>query len=199
MYKGKLFVISGPSGVGKTTICKALCQKIPDLKWSVSTTTRPRRRGEINGKDYYFVSEEQFSAQIEQDAFIEYAKVHDYYYGTSKENVEKTLVSGQHILVEIDVQGAYKIKQKQTYSPILFFIAPPDMESLKRRLLHRNSDSEAIIQKRLENAIAELEKADFYDKKIINISLEQSIVDIYDIMQNAIGEKDDTNTHGRND
>ena len=148
---GNLFVLSGPSGVGKTSICKQLCTNIESLNWSVSTTTRPQRKGETNGKDYHFVSKEDFLKKLDQGYFVEYAQVHDNFYGTSKETLVNGLKEGYNYLIEIDVQGARKIKENIKSDCTFIFITPPDFETLRDRLINRKSETTQVIEKRLKN------------------------------------------------
>lgn len=181
--RGKIVVLSGPSGVGKTTICKALCQRIPHLRWSVSWTTRAKRMDETEGKDYHFVSKEEFLQAIAQDGFLEYALVHDNYYGTPKKELEAVLDAGDHCLLEIDVQGGRNIQKQTQYESVLLFIAPPNLQTLGQRLEGRNTDSLTVIEKRLKNAKKELEEAKFYNHIVINHDLEKTIAEIQTILE----------------
>lgn len=185
LYPGKLFVISGPSGVGKTTICKTLCATIPHLLWSVSATTRPKREGEISGQDYHFLTLEEFKTKITNHEFLEYAEVHNHFYGTLKAPIINALSIGHHYLLEIDVQGAYNVKQVYPQS-ILIFIAPPSFETLRQRLIDRNLDSLDVIERRIQNAKKELASATFYDHQVCNATLEECIMQITTIMHHAI-------------
>ena len=186
LMTGYLFVLSGPSGVGKTSICKQLCSNIESLNWSVSTTTRPQREGEINGKDYHFVSREEFLEKLEQNYFIEHAKVHDNFYGTSKETLLNGLKEGNNYLIEIDVQGARKIKENIGKNCTFIFITPPNFETLRDRLINRKSENSQVIKKRLKNAMKELEESDFYNHIIPNVELEKTIEKIEKIIIDTI-------------
>ncbi len=183
--KGKLFVISGPSGVGKTTICNTVCQNVPKLFWSVSVTTRTKREGEIEGQNYYFVTIEEFEKRIVNQEFLEYASVHDNYYGTLRKPVEEGLQKGNHYLLEIDVQGGQNVKRAKPDS-ILIFITPPSIETLRQRLIDRNRDSLTVIEKRIKNAMKELESKSFYDFIVVNENLEQTIHEVQKIMEKTI-------------
>ncbi len=181
--KGKIFVISGPSGVGKTTICKELCSHFSSLKWSVSCTTRPKRDRETEGQDYYFLSKEEFLERIQNNGFIEYAMVHENYYGTPKKEIEECLLKGYDCLLEIDVQGGHKVKQESQYPSVLIFIAPPDMQELLKRLKDRKSDTEETIAKRIKNAQNEMKESGFYDHIVVNENLDKAIEDVKDIVE----------------
>ena len=165
--KGIIYVLSAPSGAGKTTLCKELLAALPELQLSVSYTTRPIRSGEQDGVDYHFVDEDRFRAMIDEGAFAEWARVHDNYYGTSIEALEKVSSEGQDILLDIDYQGAAQLK-KALDNAVFIFIMPPDMEELKRRLLKRNTDSEEVVLRRIENARQEITEARWYDYIVVN-------------------------------
>lgn len=184
--RGRLFIVSGPSGVGKTTICKELCNHFPTLKWSVSVTTRNKRKGEREGVDYWYMPEKEFLQKVERDEFIEYAQVHGHYYGTLRGPLEEALLGGCHYLLEIDVQGAAKIKARNLYDPVLIFIMPPDLESLHQRLCKRNSETAEVIEGRLKNAAGELQEARFYDHYVVNHDLENTIVEVRKIVEDSI-------------
>lgn len=180
--KGDIFIISAPSGAGKTTIIKRLMRnKLPRLHFSISCTTRKPREKERDGKDYFFISAEEFNKLIREDAFIEYANVHQYLYGTPKEQVLPFLEKGYDVLLDIDVQGGLKIKEKYPDS-VLIFMIPPSMLELERRLSKRkfNSDEEKIL--RLENAKKELEYWKFYDYIVINKLIKEAVYYIKSII-----------------
>lgn len=174
MSKGILFVISAPSGAGKSTLSAGLLKEIPGLVYSISYTTRPPRRGEVDGKDYFFVTEAEFMRKRDLGQFIEFAKVHGSWYGTPKDFLEKTLSSGTDVLLDIDVQGGRSIK-KLYPSAVLIFIAPPSISELEARLRGRSQDSEAVIQKRLKNARAEIAAAGDYHYLILNKEIAESV------------------------
>ncbi|HOO33293.1 MAG TPA: guanylate kinase [Thermotogota bacterium] len=166
MKKGILFVITGPSGAGKTTLLKSLTKEYPELSFSVSYTTRPIRKGEQNGKDYWFVSEEEFNKKMKDGDFLEYAQVHGYYYGTSAFCVSEELEHA-NLLLDIDVQGAVNVKHLIPDSTVCF-IAPPGYDELVSRLTKRGTESEADLKKRLDDAIHELKEIEKFDYLIIN-------------------------------
>ncbi|MBI4846051.1 MAG: guanylate kinase [Candidatus Omnitrophica bacterium] len=166
--KGRLFVVSAPSGAGKTTLCEKLVRTDTDIMRSVSMTTRLIRPGEKNGRDYFFISAEEFKKKIKNDEFLEYAKVFGNYYGTPREYVEESLNKNKDVLLAIDVQGAMKIRKKMRKRCTLVFILAPDIQELKRRLLKRQTESKTQIMMRLEVARHELSYLKYYDYKIIN-------------------------------
>lgn len=179
--KGKVIVISAPSGSGKTTICKHLLKFNPQLVFSVSYTTRLPRQGEVNGKDYFFVSEKKFIKMIKQKKFLEWAKVYNNYYGTSKQQVLKTINSGRDILLDIDVQGGKNIK-KIFPDGIFIFVLPPSWKELKQRITLRGKDSPDEIKKRLKNVNKELKYIKYYDYVVINDDLEKTVQTINQII-----------------
>ncbi|WP_029687578.1 guanylate kinase [Thermoanaerobacter sp. A7A] len=172
--KGLLIVLSGPSGAGKGTICKALMEKEKNLKLSISATTRQPRVGEVEGKNYFFKSEDDFLKMIESDSFLEWAKVYDHYYGTPKEFVLKNLEEGNDVVLEIDIQGALKIKEKFPEG-VFIFILPPSMEELKNRIKKRGTETEEEIIKRFKSAYEELNYVSKYNYVVINDSVEEAV------------------------
>ncbi len=184
-----LFVISGPSGAGKSTIAHAILDKFKDgMIYSISMTTRPMRYGEKDGREYIFTSTEEFEKLITQNAFIEYAKVHDNYYGTLRSQIKSALDKGINILLDIDTRGAQNIK-KNYPDAVLIFIAPPSIEELKQRLFKRHTDSKEVIEKRIHNAIKEIEMSANYDYIVKNIDLEQAVGECENIIENSINKK----------
>ena len=178
---GKLIIVSGPSGSGKSTVTKIVKDKL-NIPLSISATTRNPRDGEIDGKDYFFLSEEEFKNKIANDEFYEYAEVHGNYYGTLKKTVEDNLNKGLNVILEIDVQGALIAKEKKK-DAILVFFRTKDMEVLEKRLRDRKTDSEEVIQTRLKNAETELKYENKYNYTIINENLEDSIQELIDIIE----------------
>ncbi len=173
MSKGLLFVVSGPSGAGKGTICKKLIEKI-DIDLSVSMTTRKPRPGEIDGKNYYFVSEEKFIQTINSNGFLEYAKVYGNYYGTPKEVVLKKLEQDRDMVLEIDIQGALKIKESYPKG-IFIFILPPSMSELRKRITGRGSETEDDINLRLGETLKEVSYIDKYDYCVVNGEINEAV------------------------
>lgn len=178
--KGKLVIVSGPSGSGKSTVTKIVKDRL-GIPLSISATTRLPREGEIDGKDYFFLTRDKFEEKIGNDEFYEYANVHGNYYGTLKETVESNLNKGLNMILEIDVQGALIVKEKKN-DAVLVFIRTKDMDTLEKRLRNRKTDSEEVIAKRLENALKELEYENRYDYTIINDDLEESCKRLADII-----------------
>ncbi|WP_068269175.1 guanylate kinase [Caviibacter abscessus] len=178
--KGKLFIVSGPSGSGKSTITKKV-RDILNIPLSISATTRKARVGEIDGKDYYFLSVEEFETKIKNKEFFEYANVHGNYYGTLISQIDKELSNGKNVILEIDVQGGLIAKSKRP-DAVLVFCKTENEIILEKRLRNRNTDDEEIIAKRLENAKKELEYENQYDYVIINKDLNESINKLIDII-----------------
>ena len=170
--KGAILIISGPSGCGKSTLLKEVYKDISDYYFSISTTTRAPRVGEKNGVDYFFVTKEEFEADIKNDDFLEYAKVHDNYYGTSLKPINKALEEGKLVIFDIDVQGHEIVRSKLDFIVTSVFITTPSLEILETRLNSRNTDSVEIIEKRIKNAKGEVEYFQDYDYLIINDNLE---------------------------
>lgn len=180
--KGKIIVISAPSGTGKTTICKRILKKVKGVKYSVSTTTRPKRWDEKEGRSYFFVSEKEFKEMIKKNYFIEWQKVHNYYYGTSKEFVEKTINSGYNCLLDIDVKGGTELKKKYP-DGIFIFLQPPSWDELLKRLRSRGTESEKELDIRLKNAKKELLYKRYYNHVVINDKLDETVNKIVEILK----------------
>lgn len=181
----KLFVFSAPSGSGKTTIVRKLLQEFDDLHFSISATTRSRRQNEIDGKDYFFISEDEFQKKIEGNEFIEWEKFYDYYYGTLKKFVDNLLSQKKSVLLEVDVKGALRIKKKYENS-VLIFIAPPSKKILKQRLIARKTETQEDLEKRIERAEMELEYKDKFDHVIVNENLDSAIEQAIKIINKEI-------------
>lgn len=171
--KGNVFIITSPSGGGKGTLIKRVLPKIENLKYSVSYTTRQIREGEVHGQHYFFIKDDEFEKLIEKEEFLEYAKVHGNFYGTSKSQVEKETNDGNDIILEIDVQGAKLIQEKLSHS-IGIFILPPSYKILTERLIERNTEEEKDIFVRLNNAKKEVKEFQTFDYIVINDDLEKS-------------------------
>lgn len=173
--KGLLIVVSGPSGTGKGTICKRIIDEVEDIKLSVSMTSRNPRENEINGKDYYFVTKEEFETKIKNNEFLEYAIVHSgHYYGTPKAKIENNLNNGISVILEIDIQGALKVKEL-IRNAIFIFIMPPSMEILKERLINRHTETEDKIVERFKTAYKEINAYKKYNYVVVNDELDEAV------------------------
>jgi guanylate kinase len=180
--KGILFVVSGPSGVGKTTLCNKLLAKDKNIIFSISCTTRAKRETEKNGREYFFLTKEKFLKAIKNNEFVEWAKVYDNYYGTPKKFVDKNLKLGKDVLLDIDVQGVKKIK-KIYKDAVYIFIAPPSTKELKKRILGRNTETSKTLKKRLSVALKELKLIYLYNYVIKNVKLEKAIKELRNIVK----------------
>ncbi len=186
--KGKLIVFSAPSGSGKTTIVRYILSKFPELVFSVSATTRKKRDVEVDGKDYFFISEEEFKEKIKNNEFIEWEKFYDYYYGTLKSFVDGHLNKGNSVVLELDVKGALNIR-KQYENSVLVFVRPPSLEILKERLKKRNTETEEDFKKRIERASMELEYEKYFDYVIVNDELEKAKSKAVEIIKKIINQE----------
>lgn len=178
---GRLFVISGSSGVGKGTLLKLFLAKHPEFKLSVSCTTRKPREGEENGVNYFFLTKEEFENHIKNDEFLEWAEFSGNIYGTQKAYVERKLSEGKNLILELDTTGALNVKAKMPEA-CLIFILPPSFEELEARLRGRHTETEEAIQKRLETVKIEIERSNQFDYKIINDSLDRALSELENIM-----------------
>jgi guanylate kinase len=179
---GNLYVVSAPSGAGKTSLVAALASAEPGLHVSVSHTTRPRRPGEEDGVNYHFVSDEEFAALVDADAFLEHAPVFDRRYGTTRESVEPFLVAGDDVILEIDWQGAAQVRERRP-GAIGIFILPPSRESLAARLAGRGQDSDEVIARRMADAVAEMSHYDEFDYLVVNDDFETALGDLRSIVR----------------
>jgi guanylate kinase len=181
MNKGKIFVISGPSGSGKDTLMAEVFKKRSDLKFSISSITRPMREGEVEGQKYNFISREKFEDMLKNDMFLEYNVFVGNYYGTPKQPVLEAAENGHNILIEVDVNGADQIRAKLPQA-ISIFIMPPSVEVLRKRLSGRGTETEDIIQKRMDSALLEMKRADDYNFTVINDDIETAVNEIIAII-----------------
>ncbi|MCK4994050.1 MAG: guanylate kinase [Candidatus Omnitrophica bacterium] len=179
--KGRLFVVSAPSGAGKTTLCEEIIKRLPGVVRSVSMTTREKRPGEKNGKDYSFISVEEFKKRLKTKEFIEYAKVFGNYYGTPKKFVESNLNKNRDVVLTIDVQGAMQIRKNFKKGCIFIFILPPSIKHLRKRLEKRKTDSTKVINSRLKIAKKELTFLKYYDYEVINDDLKTAFEELKSI------------------
>lgn len=184
MKEGKLIVFTAPSGAGKTTLVKHLLDKIDNLAFSVSATTRSRRENEIEGKDYYFLTKEEFSRKLKNGEFLEHQEVYDgNFYGTLIEEVDSLLQKGKHVIFDVDVEGALSIKKYYRDQALTVFVQAPSIEVLRERLMRRNSESPETLEIRVEKAAEENEYAPLFDKLVINNILEVAKKDAYRIVK----------------
>ncbi|MDY5943040.1 MAG: guanylate kinase [Oscillospiraceae bacterium] len=181
MYKGKTFIISGPSGVGKSTVLKELFKDRDDLYFSVSATTRAPRPGEVDGVHYHFTDVDHFQRLISEDAFLEYAEYVGNFYGTPKKFVDEAMEQGKDVILDIEVQGALQVTSKRP-EVVRIFIAPPSWKALEERLTGRGTDSAEKVQKRLVRAKVELQTANTYDYFVINDTVERAVRELNAIM-----------------
>ena len=175
--KGLLLVVSGPSGAGKGTICKALLNKNDQIKLSVSATTRKPRNGEVHGVNYFFIEKEEFTKMIENGEFLEYAQIYDNFYGTSKAAIIECLEKGQDVILEIEMQGARQIKEVYPEG-VFIFVLPPSLEELKSRIVGRGTETQEEIEKRFSCAFEEINQIVNYDYFIVNEDIEKSVSDV---------------------
>lgn len=172
--RGRLWVIAAPSGAGKTSLVRALLARDPHLRFSISYTTRPPRSSEQNGRDYFFVDKEQFREMVRKDAFLEHAEVFDHWYGTGREHVDRLLDGGDSVLLEIDWQGARQVRERAPESRGIF-ILPPNAAELERRLRARATDSEATIQRRLRDSLADMAHWSEFDHVVVNADFNRAL------------------------
>lgn len=179
--RGNIFVISAPSGAGKTTLCKEIIKTMPNLRFSVSYTTRRPRSGEINGRDYVFIDEERFRVMIEKGEFAEWANVHGNYYGTSRKDLDGIIESGQDAILDIDVQGADQIR-RNIKGGVYIFVLPPSLDALRKRLEERGQNPPEEIERRVKRAIEEIREYRNYDYVIINDIFEDALIALKSII-----------------
>ena len=179
--RAKLFVIAAPSGAGKTTLVKALVTRNPELRFSISYTTRPKRRNEADGVDYLFVDKDRFNELRDEGALLESAEVFDNHYGTSRAQVEEHLDGGHNVVLEIDWQGARQVRESMPEC-ITIFILPPSHKELVRRLRDRRTDSREVIDRRLRDAVSDMSHWDEFDYVVINDDLDQAVADLEGVL-----------------
>ena len=186
--KGKVVIVSGPSGVGKSTICKEILRKLDYIYLSVSVTTRPKSEAEVDGEDYWFVSEEDFQERIEQAFLLDHAEVFGHFYGTPKDKVDEAVQAGKVVILEIDVQGA-KIAKAVFPDAVMIFILAPSEKDLAKRLNNRGREASEIAEERLNGASAEIAAAwQYYEHMVINEDLQQAVNECVQIIENAKSE-----------
>jgi len=181
MSKGVLIIISGPSGAGKGTICKALLERHDDLFISVSATTRNPRDGEIHGVNYYFLTKDEFKEKIAEGDFLEWAEVYGNYYGTPKSKVQEMLNAGKNVILEIDIQGALKVKEN-CEEGVFIFILPPSMEELKARIINRGSETPESLLERFNSAYKEINYISKYNYGVVNDTVEAAVAKVENIL-----------------
>ena len=179
--RGIIYIMSAPSGAGKTTLCKELMLTFPDIKFSVSCTTRQMRTGEIDGRDYHFISKDQFKKIVDEGGFAEWAEVHGELYGTTVSELKKASKEGFDLILDIDWQGAKQIKEKLA-DGVYIFIHPPSLNELEKRLKKRGKDSIETIKRRLSNAKEEMSHSDWYDHNITNDNLQEAMTRLKSIV-----------------
>jgi guanylate kinase len=180
--RGTPFVVSAPSGTGKTSVCRAVVDRDPEIEFSVSHTTRPRRPGEREGIDYHFVTRAEFRALVGRDAFVEHAEYGGNLYGTSRSSLDLVLEQGRDLLLEIEVQGAGQIRARRTDARFVFLL-PPSMEALSQRLRGRGTDDEEAIERRLELVVSELRAVHHFDYAVVNDELEAAVAAVCEIVR----------------
>lgn len=185
--KGKLVIVSAPSGAGKTTIIKELLKSGFNLEFSVSACSRKKREGEVHGKDYYFLEADEFRKKIEDGAFLEWEEVYaNHFYGTLKSEVERIRAKGMNVIFDVDVQGGINIKKFYREEAISIFIQPPSLEELRKRLEHRSTDTEENIAMRVAKAGKEMEVANQFDAIVVNDDLETAVKEAISLVKNFI-------------
>lgn len=186
MSSPKLIVLSAPSGSGKTTIAREILRRHPELRFSVSATTRSKREYETEGKDYFFLTKEEFESKIQKNALAEWEQIYGNYYGTLRSEIDSALQSGKAMMFDVDVKGALSIKQQYPDDTILIFIKPPSIAVLTERLKNRKTEDEATVRRRLERVPMEMAKAVEFDTSIINDDLQKAISDVDAVIQGSL-------------
>jgi guanylate kinase len=182
---GRLFVVSAPSGSGKTTIAHEILRRNPSFRFSVSATTRPRRPGETDGKDYYFLTKEEFRRRVDAGEFVEWEEIYGEYYGTLRSEIDRARDIGESMLFDIDVKGALSIK-KQYPEAVLIFIRPPSVDVLVERLRKRHTEDEETLERRLARVPMEMEEGKAFDVEVVNDNLSRAVEDVQSIVENTM-------------
>jgi guanylate kinase len=190
MSAPKLFVFSAPSGCGKTTIAHAILQRHPDMLFSVSATSRPKRANEVDGKDYFFISLEEFMNNIRIGALVEWEEIYGNYYGTLRREIDRALLAGFSMVFDIDVKGALSIKRQYPEQSVLIFIEPPSLDELIHRLKNRKTEDAESLKRRIERVPMEMEQRFHFDERVVNDDLEKAIADVDTIIKRYIGEEE---------
>ena len=183
--RGRLIVVSGPSGAGKSTLIKASLEAVPELAYSVSATTRDPRPGEVDGKDYIFLTREEFERWIEEDRFLEWAEYSGNLYGTPEQKVEDLLNEGRSVILEIELQGARQVRMKRP-DAVMVFVRAPSLEETRRRLTGRATETEEALKTRLATAVDEVAARDEFDYEVVNEDREQARKDMIEIMESIV-------------
>jgi guanylate kinase len=183
--RGRLIVVSGPSGAGKSTLIKASLEAVPELAYSVSATTRDPRPGEVDGKDYIFLSREEFERWIEEDRFLECAEYSGNLYGTPEQKVDEFLGEGKSVILEIELQGARQVRMKRP-DAVMVFVRAPSLEETRRRLTGRATETEEALKTRLATAVDEVAARDEFDYEVVNADREQARKDMIEIMESIV-------------
>jgi guanylate kinase len=189
MEKGKLIVLSAPSGCGKTTIAKAILERHPEFLFSVSATTRPMRTGEVHGKDYFFLSKQEFEECKHRSDLVEWEEIYGNFYGTLKSEISRVLQQSQVMLFDVDVKGALSIRRHFPDESVLIFIKPPSMEVLKQRLQNRKTEDSETLQRRLHRVPMEMEQGSQFDVQVVNDDLQKAIDEVDEIIKTRIRKK----------
>jgi guanylate kinase len=179
--RGRLWIVAAPSGAGKTSLVRALLERDSSLRFSISYTTRPKRSSEVHGRDYFFVTEAEFLAMVDADKFLEHARVFDNWYGTGRQHVDGLLAGGHSVLLEIDWQGAQQVRERAPESRSIF-ILPPSVAELERRLRGRQTDTEAVIQRRLRDAVSDMHHWPVFDYVVINQDFDAALDQLAEIV-----------------
>ena len=183
--KGSLIVISAPSGAGKSTIARAVMKAFPQIMFSISATTRPPRPSEQHGREYYFLSAEEFEQTIRSGGLVEWEQIYGDYYGTLRSEIERAFAARSVMLFDIDVKGGLSIKRQFPDQAVLIFIEPPSVEVLKERLLRRRTESPEVLARRMERVPMELAQAEHFDHRVVNDDLQRAVQEVLDIVQSV--------------